>query len=346
MTLTGPDIRVLQVHPTRFCNMRCLHCYSSSGPEERSRLEVPLLEQAIGHAARLGYNVLSVSGGEPLLYPGLPAICAEARRNRMTVTLVTNGTAMTTARVTALAGLVDAVAISIDGAPPRHNRTRNYPRAFERMEQQLDLLRQHSIPFGFVYTLTRYNLSELEWAADFAVAQGARLLQVHPVEDYGRALSHTDMQSLPEQEMALSWLVVDCLRSIHEGRLNIQFDSLHRDALPLKSGEVGQWKAALDRGVRSLGEIVSPLVIEDDATVVPLRYGFPRTLALGNLYQQSLDKLASTWVRQSSGAFCELYSDVLRRIGASNNRFFNMYEMWAEEAAHRGHQALKRRAVG
>ena len=26
--------RILQIHPTRRCNLRCLHCYSLSGPEE------------------------------------------------------------------------------------------------------------------------------------------------------------------------------------------------------------------------------------------------------------------------------------------------------------------------
>src|SRR5438445_13537306 len=109
MTLTGPDIRVLQVHPTRFCNMRCLHCYSSSGPEERSRLAVPLLEETIRHAARLGYNMLSVSGGEPLLYSGLHAICAEARRQKMIVTLVTNGTVMNEARLASVADVVVGV---------------------------------------------------------------------------------------------------------------------------------------------------------------------------------------------------------------------------------------------
>jgi len=38
------------------------------------------MKETIGHAARLGYNMLSISGGEPLLYPGLRAICQEGRR--------------------------------------------------------------------------------------------------------------------------------------------------------------------------------------------------------------------------------------------------------------------------
>jgi MoaA/NifB/PqqE/SkfB family radical SAM enzyme len=335
MTLTGPDIRVLQVHPTRFCNMRCVHCYSSSGPEERSRLAVPLLEETIGHAARLGYNMLSISGGEPLLYPGLQAICAEGRRQRMLVTLVTNGTAMNEARLGELAGLVDGVAISLDGAPARHNRMRRLPGAFQMMERRLPWLRRAAIPFGFVYTLTRNNLSELEWAADFAVAQGAATLQVHPIEEYGRALSGSELQSPPQQEIATACLVVECLRKIHEGKLIIQFDSLYRDALPAQPEEVARWKTGLDRGHRFLGEIVSPLVVEDDGMVSPLRYGFPHSLALGNLHERNLDEMAREWMRRRSGAFCDLYRKVLTRIRVSPDRFFNIYQMLAEEAAAR-----------
>ncbi len=33
---------VLQVHPTRRCNLTCIHCYSDSGPQARD--EIPLSE--------------------------------------------------------------------------------------------------------------------------------------------------------------------------------------------------------------------------------------------------------------------------------------------------------------
>jgi Fe-coproporphyrin III synthase len=340
MTLTGPDIRVLQVHPSRFCNLRCGHCYSSSGPDERSRLAVPLLEESIGHAARLGYNMLSVSGGEPLLYPGLRAICAEAHRQKMMVTLVTNGTVMGEANIGPLAGILDGVAISLDGAPERHNRMRGLPRAFQNMEKRLRHLRHESIPFGFVFTLTRDNLSELEWAADFAVEQGAAALQVHPIEEHGRALTDGRLQSLNEQEMATACLVVGCLRSIHEGKLIFQFDALHRDSLPVQPDEVASWKEGLDRGHRLLGELVSPLVIEDDGTVVPLRYGFPRSFAMGNLHQQNLAEMALRWAQRRSAAYCDLYRDMLRRVRRSPDLFFNMYAMLADEAGARSPMRL------
>src|SRR5579862_8026021 len=148
MTLTGPDIRILQIHPTRLCNLRCLHCYSSSGPRERGELGAPLLLQAIADAATLGYNVLSVSGGEPLLYGNLRALCEEAHRHQMLATLVTNGTVITAQKLYELRGSIDMIAISLDGAPERHNHIRGSSQAFQRMENGLELIRRAQVPFA------------------------------------------------------------------------------------------------------------------------------------------------------------------------------------------------------
>jgi MoaA/NifB/PqqE/SkfB family radical SAM enzyme len=332
MTLAGPDTRILQIHPTRFCNLRCNHCYSSSGPEERGELGAPLLKPAIRDAVALGYNALTVSGGEPLLYAGLHAVCTEAHARGMKVTLATNGTRLTPQRLVRLAGLVDMIAISIDGVPERHNRIRRAPGAFEIMEQKLPLLQRSRIPFGFVFTLMRENLSELEWAADFAASHGAAILQIHPLETSGRASRHLAGQALPQAHMATAWMIAECLREIHREKLAIHFDSLNWYALPIEPTDVGEWKEGLLRGERALGEIVSPLVIETDGTVVPLRYGFARSLAFGNLRQFGLQEMVDQWVRFRVSSFCHVYRTVLEEVRASDQSFANVCELLSAEA--------------
>src|SRR3569833_4013545 len=76
----GPtgNTRVVQIHPTRRCNLRCLHCYSSSSPDERGMLDKELLLGAVRDAARAGYNWASISGGEPLMYTHLVTLLALA----------------------------------------------------------------------------------------------------------------------------------------------------------------------------------------------------------------------------------------------------------------------------
>src|SRR2546425_8439403 len=95
---------VLQLHPTKRCNLRCLHCYSNSAPTERDEQDVSRLMGAIADAAAQGYRVVSISGGEPLLYSALPSLLAEARRHGLHTTVTTNGLLLYNSRIQLLSG--------------------------------------------------------------------------------------------------------------------------------------------------------------------------------------------------------------------------------------------------
>src|SRR5947207_3646853 len=129
--------RVVQVHPTRLCNLRCLHCYSTSGPEERGQLAAALLCDALTDASRAGYNVASFSGGEPLLYKPLRTVLDHAHNCGMLTTVTTNGMLLDERRLDALGGGADLVAISLDGIPESHDIVRGSPRAFAEMSARL-----------------------------------------------------------------------------------------------------------------------------------------------------------------------------------------------------------------
>ena len=81
----------LQVHPGRRCNLQCLHCYSDSGPAVSEQLNIDLLQAAVADAAAIGYKVMSVSGGEPLLYPALGQLLHAAHDAGLVTTVTTNG---------------------------------------------------------------------------------------------------------------------------------------------------------------------------------------------------------------------------------------------------------------
>ena len=71
--------------------------------------------------------------------------------------------------------------------------------------------------------------------------------------------------------------------------------------LPAEPEDLASWKRDLEREARYLGEIVSPLVIEDDGTVTPLRYGFARRFAFGNLHQERLASMTARWIASQAG---------------------------------------------
>lgn len=339
-SLTTP---VLQLHPTRQCNLRCRHCYSNSAPAERYQQDVSQLVEAIGDAARHGYRVVSISGGEPLLYSGLSGLLTGARRLGMHTTVTSNGLLLDAPRIEMLSRCADFLAISLDGAPERHNYLRNAPRAFELMQGRLEALRQSGIPFGFLFTLTHENLDDLEWVAEFAVGAGARLLQIHPLEETGRAQSALAGQAPTDIDAALAWLVAERLKKRLCGRLRIHLDLLHRDALRYPNcrrdratGEISHTEKA-----PRLADWISPLVIETDGTVVPLQYGFPRAYALGNLNEGSLAEMAVGWFELMQREFDALYERVLRKLAEpSELPFMNWYESVACTARELQQNAL------
>src|SRR3569833_1348040 len=115
----GPtgNTRVVQIHPTRRCNLRCLHCYSSSSPDERGMLDKELLLGAVSDAARAGCNWASISGGEPLMYTHLVPLLALARTCGLRTAFASYGMLRDARRVDAIAVGVDLIAISVDGVP-------------------------------------------------------------------------------------------------------------------------------------------------------------------------------------------------------------------------------------
>lgn len=74
----------------RFCNLACGHCYSASGPTVRDALPAAQILDALGALRAEGYEVLSLSGGEPLLYREFEALVRGATALGFCVNLITN----------------------------------------------------------------------------------------------------------------------------------------------------------------------------------------------------------------------------------------------------------------
>lgn len=167
---------VLQVHPTRRCNLTCVHCYSDSGPGAPDELPLPVLENLVADAASLGYEVLAVSGGEPFMYPQLPGFLRQAKAAGLQCLLTSNGTLVSPRRLEALAGCLDLLVLSLDGPRPEHDRMRARDGAYDAMARRIGSVRDAGIPFGFLFTLTQHNVingyERLAWAALASAGRG------------------------------------------------------------------------------------------------------------------------------------------------------------------------------
>jgi MoaA/NifB/PqqE/SkfB family radical SAM enzyme len=164
---------------TRKCNLDCLHCCMSgrtARPDELSRAEAL---RAAGRMAELGCRSVTLSGGEPLLRPDWPDLAAALAGAGLSVQLVTNGQALGRREArTAVDSGVRLVFLSLDGMQPSHDRMRRHRGAFARVLRAADALAREGVPLGFITTLVRGNVADLEPLAGLVRELGAVVWQV------------------------------------------------------------------------------------------------------------------------------------------------------------------------
>ncbi len=103
--------------PMRRCNLACTYCNEFDNHSDP--VPVDVINGRLDKLADLGTSVITVSGGEPLMHPGLEEIIAHTRKRGMIAGLISNGYLMSRKRIQSLndAGL-EHLQISIDNVEP------------------------------------------------------------------------------------------------------------------------------------------------------------------------------------------------------------------------------------
>jgi len=102
---------------TRYCNLECAYC----SEYDKVSKPVPMADllERIDALAKLGTQVVTLTGGEPLTHPNLAEIVRRIRFHGMVATTITNGFLLTAKTIEGMnaAGLQE-LQISIDGVKP------------------------------------------------------------------------------------------------------------------------------------------------------------------------------------------------------------------------------------
>src|SRR5689334_15298594 len=138
--LCSTDHPVLaHIVPTRRCNLSCTYCnefddFSKPGPAAVIIRRIDLL-------ADLGTNIISFSGGEPLLHPELDLLIGRIRQRGAIAGMITNGYLLTAKRIQELnrAGL-EHMQISIDNVMPDDVSKKS----LKVLDKKLQLLAEHA----------------------------------------------------------------------------------------------------------------------------------------------------------------------------------------------------------
>ena len=91
----GREINYLRISVTEDCNQRCLYCMSENTiPRAWNALKDDEIVEVVEAATALGINKFRITGGEPLVRPGIVDLCRRVKQvpGVREVTLTTNGT--------------------------------------------------------------------------------------------------------------------------------------------------------------------------------------------------------------------------------------------------------------
>lgn len=146
---------------TMGCNMRCKHCGSACTTPLPDELTTDEALALCGDLGKLGFQWITLSGGEPFTRPDWHVIAEGLHQNGVIANVISNGWLVTEKIVKLAADAhVNTVAVSIDGTRETHDLIRK-PGSFDRIMVALDLMRNGGVHRAAITTVNNKNLAEL-----------------------------------------------------------------------------------------------------------------------------------------------------------------------------------------
>ncbi|WP_223883734.1 radical SAM protein [Pseudarthrobacter sp. BIM B-2242] len=318
--------RVLQVHPTLRCNLKCTHCYSSSSPANVEEMDVEPLRDAITAAAHLGFQSMSVSGGEPLMYRGLDELLAHARSIGMRTGVVTNGALVSKDKVKQLAALVDVVAVSLDGPKDLHNRIRGSHQSYDRALRALALLAEAGVSTAVLHTVTKDSLPFVADLVSTAREHGAAVVRLHPLELYGRAAGSMGGQALDEGDKNRLYLQALALDKLLGGGMRVETDLILRAQILGAPERVYASPFHSDGSASGVG-LIDTLVLGADGDVIPVAYGMNSSYRICSLRESGLADGFQNFVDCRYEGFLNLCRSLYQRLESESRLVVNWHEL-------------------
>jgi uncharacterized protein len=251
-----PQIQLLVVQPTPFCNIDCRYCYL---PDRTNKAVVAdetlknLFSQVFASGwAKEGLSVVW-HAGEPLVLPvefyrRAFALIDELKPAGLSVThsFQTNGTLIDDAWCDFLGEANVSVGVSIDGPQRLHDKnrvTRSGRGTFDKTIAGVRLLRRRGVPFHVISVLTAESLAAPDEMFDFYLAEGIEHVCFNVEESEGdhrsEAFADAGIDRAYYRFLSEFWR----LSAAHPGRLNFirEIDDAQRNVFrPQEAGFFNQ----------------------------------------------------------------------------------------------------------
>lgn len=195
---------------TRRCNLKCIHCRSSSELSIKGHPDLPLKEafRIIDDISNYAKPVTVISGGEPLLREDVFDIASYGTQKGLRMCLATNGSLVDNYVCKMIKkSEIRIVSLSLDGSTERiHDDFRNQKGAFKGTMNAIEMFKHHGIEFLINSSFTKRNQEEIPKVYRLVKELGATAWYMFMIVPTGRAGEIMDeLISRDDYEEILDW---------------------------------------------------------------------------------------------------------------------------------------------
>lgn len=290
---------VLVLMPHSRCNCRCVMCDIWKANHIKKEITTEELEKHVETFNKLGVKHVAFSGGEALMHSNLWKFCEILRANNIKISLLSTGITLKS-HASDVVTYTNEVIVSLDGPREIHNRIRNLPSAFEKLEAGVKAVKAVD---GLFRVTGRCVLQKLNYRHLHDIIQTSKELNLDQISFLTADVSTSAFNrsepwdqektveiSLTEDEADEFQLIVD--ESLQ------RFQDLYKNKFiaesPVKMRSLAQYyKAILGKDSFPVRKCNAPwvsAVVESDGEVRPCFF-HP---SYGNLFGNSLDEILNS----------------------------------------------------
>ena len=315
---------VLVLHAHSSCNCRCVMCDIWKTAETKS-LRLSDLEPHLSSMRSLGVRWVVFTGGEPLLNPALPSVCAALRQEGIRLTLLTTGLLLKK-QARDIAASFDDIIVSLDGPESIHNSIRRVENAFAVIQAGVAEVKELNprIRITARTTVQKANCLYLRETVQAAKSIGLDAISFLAADVESEAFNRSlvwpvarqnqvalSISDLPALEIEIKALLRECAAEIRTGFIAESPEKLHRI--------LNHFRAHLGLAHSSAPQCNAPwtsAVVETDGTVRPCFFHPP----IGNIRQANLEEVINSRKALEFRATLDIAkNDICRRCVCSLN---------------------------
>lgn len=186
------ELEQIYFYLTEGCNLTCRHCWLSPKHQTKTKsypvLPVDLMQHILKQAVPLGLKAVKLTGGEPLMHPGIKEILKLIKNMDISLTIETNGILCTRELAEEIAACNSSlVSVSLDGAHAEtHEWVRGINGCFDQAVQGIKNLVGAGINPQIIFTVMKRNKHQLEDIVRLADSLGAGSVKFNIIQPTGR----------------------------------------------------------------------------------------------------------------------------------------------------------------